>query len=173
MSASAYQLAHIFTGSIGTQEAPARTDVDSICEEYIAAEAAAAAAYKRAWELDQPHERLKSEIILLTQDFGCGISDVHRTKLLRGTEYEVRVSHAYSGALDQEALKTFANKMRGSRVITGIFKDLFRWTISYELQPDADKVIKQFRLPRELETLYRECRKIESVPTLEVQSIAR
>ena len=160
-------LASVLSG----RQTPLGDDVDFLAERYLRAEAAAAEAYRAALCVDQPHERAKEELVLLADHLG--VADGPHTKLLRGFRHEVRLRHSLSRVLDQERVGKFAYMVRGNRRAKGIFRDLFRWTISYQLQPDADAFLKRFRLPDELQCWYDRCRKIDSVPTLEVIPMSR
>jgi hypothetical protein len=155
-------------GALSRQEATSREDIDSLAERYIAAEKASAEAYRIALAIDQPHERVKEQIILLAEYHGLPAGD--HTKLLRGSAYEVRVTHFLRDALDHEAVTKFGNRLRVNGV-RGLFEDVFVGKIHWQLRPDADHFLKQVQLSDELQNLYDRCRIVERTPTLEVHRI--
>jgi hypothetical protein len=154
------------TSALTKREAPGRDEIDSLAQDFIAAERAASEAYKIALQADQPHERLKERLILEIDEFGE--TGGPHTKVLRGWAHEVVIRRCLSSAIDQQAVRDFAHKVRGNRSVCGIQKDLFRCTISWELHPESEAFLRRFKLPAELQQMYERCRKIDSVPTLEV-----
>jgi hypothetical protein len=154
----------IVTDVLAQQYAPS-DDVDFLAERYLAAEKAAAEAYRIALAIDQPHERLQGQLISLADYLGQPVGP--NTKLLRGAVYEVRVSHVFSNAVDHEAVNAFGNMLRRHGV-RGLFQDVFQGTMHWQLRPDADEFLKQVRLPHELQNLYDRCRCVERTPSLEV-----
>jgi len=143
-------------------------DVDFLAARYLEAEKAAAEAYRIALDIDQPHERLKEELILLSDDLG--IPTEPHTKLLRGSAHEVLVKYCVGNLLDHEAVNAFGNMLR-RKGVRGLFSQVFQGTMQWQLRSDAGEFLKQVRLTAELQNLYDRCRRVERTPTLEVQRI--
>ena len=147
---------------------PGAAEIDYMALRYLEAEQRASDAYRIALEADRPHERLKEQLILAVDQYGT--PNGSHAKALCGMTHQVRVNRCLSRVVNQEAVNVFAYKVRANRTVHGIFRELFRWTIDYQLQDSAEDFLHRFTLPPELRVLYDRCRKTESVPTLEVHS---
>jgi hypothetical protein len=65
---------------------PTATDIDSLAVEFLELEDKTDRAYAVAVALDEPHERMKEELITLVEEFGS----IHAgTKLLHGLTHEL------------------------------------------------------------------------------------
>jgi hypothetical protein len=164
------ELITLVKGALSPWEATSRDDVDVLAERYLAAEKAAAEAFRIAESMDSPHQRIKDELILMTDFHGLPAGD--HTKLLRGSTYEVRVTHFLSEVLDHDAVTKFGNHLR-RKGVRGLFEMVFQGSMHWQFRPDAGEFLKQVRLPHELQNLYDRCRRVDRTPTLEVHSIPR
>jgi hypothetical protein len=63
-------------------------------------------AYKIAVALDEPHERMREDLVCLVEEFGS--THAEKSKLLHGLEYEIIATFGISTSIDATAAKRFA-----------------------------------------------------------------
>jgi hypothetical protein len=161
------ELITLVTGALSLQAAPGCDDIDFLGARYLEAESEAAEAYRVAVNIDQTHERLKERLILLAD---LASTDATHEKLLRGRHHQVRVTYRFSDVLDNQAVNAFATMLRRNGV-RGLFPEVFEGRMLWQLRPGAEEFLGQFRLPDELQDLYKRCRRVDRTPTLEVHRI--
>jgi hypothetical protein len=85
---------------------PTAVDIDRLAMEFLVLESKVDDAYKIATALDEPHEKMKAELIELVEAFGS--SHAEKSKLLHGMEYEILATFGVSTSIDAAAVERFA-----------------------------------------------------------------
>jgi hypothetical protein len=74
--------------------------LDSLAERFLSLQHLAAQAYAEAFRFDQPHEELKDFLIALASDHGK--REANGSRILRATQYEIRLSFGTSNYFDPD-----------------------------------------------------------------------
>jgi hypothetical protein len=154
--------------ALGSQ-APTAVEVDRLSIEFLDLEKKVDQAYKIATALDEPHERMKEELIFLVDEFGSAHAE--KSKLLHGTSYEIMATFGMSTSIDAAAAERFANALRVAKQ-TKLLNKIFEQTVRYTLAADASSIMRSMALPRPLLSLFAQCVVSKPrTPTLKVRQI--
>jgi hypothetical protein len=147
---------------------PTAIDIDRLAVQFLELEAKTDQAYAIATALDEPHERMKEQLIDLVEEFG---RHYERSKLLQGITHEIVVNFGVSTSIDAAAADTFAHVLRVNKQ-SQILDRLFERTTRYTLRPNAEQVIRQLALPKATLALYAACQVTAArMPILKVRRI--
>jgi hypothetical protein len=148
---------------------PTAGDIDRLAMEFLALDSKVDDAYKIATALDEPHEKMKEELIKLVEEFGSAHAE--KSKLLHGMEYEILATFGMSTSIDAAAVERFAQALRIAKQ-TKILNRIFEQTTRYTLRPDAGSIIRAVALPKAQLALYSQCQVTKPrTPTLKVRKV--
>jgi hypothetical protein len=146
---------------------PTAADIDRLAVEFLALEEKTDKAYAVALALDEPHERLREQLIDLAETFGARHNE--KSKLLLGSAYEIVATFGTTTCINAAAVDHFADVLRGSKQLK-VLELIFEQSTHYRLRPDAGPVIRM--LPKALAALYAACHvTTPRHPVLEVRRI--
>jgi hypothetical protein len=83
------------------QQAPTAAEIDKLPIEFLELEEKVGQAYKIAVAADEPHERMREELICLAEEFGS--THAEKSKLLHGIQYEIMATFGMSTSIDAAA----------------------------------------------------------------------
>jgi hypothetical protein len=157
------------TAGVSLQQPPTAADVDRLAIQFLALESKADEAYKIAVSLDEPHERMREDLVCLAEGFGSAHAE--KSKLLHGLEWEIMATFGMSTSLDAAAVERFAQALRIAKQ-TKLLNRIFDQTIRYTLSADASSIIRATALPKNLLAMYAACQVTKPrTPTLKVRRI--
>jgi len=110
--------------------------------------------YKIATSLDEPHERMKEELICLVEEFGSAHAE--KSKLLHGITHEILATFGVSTSIDAAAVERFAQALHIAKQ-TKLLSRIFEQTTRYTLRPDAGSIIRTMALPKAQLALFAQC----------------
>jgi len=146
---------------------PARTH--RLAVDFLELEQKADEAYKIATSLDEPHERMKEELICLVEEFGSAHAE--KSKLLHGITHEILATFGVSTSIDAAAVERFAQALRIAKQ-TKLLNRIFEQTTRYTLAADAGSIIRAVALPKAQLALFAQCQVSKPrTPTLKVRRI--
>jgi hypothetical protein len=153
-----------------TMSPPPRTrltaiDIDRLAAEFLELESKVDELYKLAVTADEPHERMREQLIDLAEEFGSRHNE--KSKLLLGSAYEIVATFGTTTCIDAAAVDRFAHQLRLHKQ-NRVFELIFEQSTRYTLRPNAGHAIRM--LPRPLAALYSACHvTIARHPTLAVR----
>jgi len=148
---------------------PTAVDIDRLAVQFLELEQKADEAYKIATELDEPHEKMKEELICLVEEFGSAKAE--KSQLLHGLHYEMMATFGSITSLDAAAVERFAQALRIAKQ-TKLLSRIFEQTIRYTLRPDAGTIIRAVALPKAQLALFAQCQVSKTrTPILKVRRI--
>ena len=160
------QMATTLSPSPRTRLTP--VDIDRLAAEFLELESKVDELYKLAVTADEPHERMREQLIDLVEEFG---RHSERSKLLQGITHEIDTTFGVSTSIDAAAADTFAHVLRVNKQ-SQILDRLFERTIRYRLRPNAEQVVRQLALPKATLALYQACNvTTQRPPILKVRRI--
>jgi hypothetical protein len=142
------------TLAAGVQRAPAAAEIDRLAIEFLELEEKVDQAYKIAIAADEPHERMREDLVCLVEEFGSAHAE--KSKLLHGSNYEIMATFGMSTSIGAAAAERFANALRVAKQ-TRLLNRIFEQTVRYSLAADASSIVRSFALPRPLLSLFAQC----------------
>jgi hypothetical protein len=133
---------------------PTAVDIDRLAIQFLDLESKVDDAYKIATELDEPHEKMKGELICLVEEFGSAHAE--KSKLLHGLAYEILATFGLTTSIDAAAVERFAAALRIAKQ-TKLLSRIFEQTTRYTLRPDAGSIIRSVALPKAQLALFSQC----------------
>src|ERR1700746_370184 len=94
---------------------PTAVDIDRLAMEFLALEEKTDQAYAIALALDEPHERMKEQLIDLAEEFGSAgheKSKLEKSKLLHRLTHEMVATFGVSTSINAAAVDRFAHVLR-------------------------------------------------------------
>jgi hypothetical protein len=89
------------------QQPPTAADVDRLAIQFLELEKTVDEAYKVAVAADEPHERMREDLICLVEEFGSAHAE--KSKLLHGISYEIMATFGMTTSIDAAAAERFAH----------------------------------------------------------------
>jgi hypothetical protein len=127
-------------------------DIDRLAAEFLQLESKVDELYKLAVTADEPHEKMREQLIDLAEEFGSRHNE--KSKLLLGSAYEIVATFGTTTCIDAAAVDRFAHVLRVNKQ-SKLLELIFDQTTRYHLRPDAGPAIRT--LPRVLAALYSQC----------------
>ena len=142
--------------------------IDYLCDLFLPFQKRASEAYDAAYKVDTPAEQLKDKLIFLAGDLGSTEKDGSR--ILRGTQYEIRLKFGESNFFDPARVCSFRYELIKNGFGRGMLTDIFEGKITYSFRPTAEEIFTRLKLSGELARLYEQCR--SRTPILRVSPIS-
>ena len=136
------------------ERCPTPEQIDRLVVEFCRLESEVDAAYAAAQALDEPHEKFKERLILLTEEYG----QPHATKsrLLAGASSELVATFGTVRSIDGVAVEAFRVALKAAGR-TRILAKLFEQCVSWRLVDGSDGIIRGEQLSDRLQAAYARC----------------
>jgi hypothetical protein len=117
------------TASLPTRLTP--VDINRLAAKFFELESKVDELYKLAVTADEPHERLREQLIALAETFGARHSE--KSKLLLGSAYEIVATFGVSTSINAAAVDRFAHVLRVN-IQAKLLELIFEQSIRYHLR---------------------------------------
>lgn len=120
--------------------------VDYLASLFIELKRTASQRYRDAYLADEPHEQLKSRLIMMVSEIGRDAAD--GSKILSGRNYEMRLALGAGSYCDPDAVTAFRYALIRHKVPK--VPDIFQGQVLYRFREQAKRIIDGLNLPDKL-----------------------
>jgi hypothetical protein len=154
---------------VATFEPQTIETLDYLADLFLDLQRKASEKYRGAFIYDQPLENLREKLIGIASDVGTSSPD--GSKILSGTQYEIRLTFGASNYFDPLAVTSFRYSLLRRGVPKGTLPEIFEGSVRYQFRASAKSVIDRLRLPAELLVQYESCRSKTPILTVSPLSV--